>query len=276
MLGLIVGESSLPNYVINKLLKKNIEFLILDLTKSNIYKRYKNSYSLKITELGKAISILKKNNCKNVIFIGKVERPDISLLKFDTKALFYLPRLFSAFKKGDGNILKEIIKIFKENKLNVVNSMKFTPELIFKDKSINKLKINNADKSSISKGVKIIKSLSKFDIGQSVVINNGYVLAIEGPEGTDETIKRSLHLSKKYKLKNKSILIKFPKANQDLRIDLPTIGFDTIKNCIKANIKGIAVKRSQNIILDKDKIINLVKKNNFFIIYIFNFIKNTI
>ena len=268
MLGLIVGESSLPNFVINKLLKKNVEFLILDLTKSNIYKRYKNSYSLKITELGKAISILKKNNCKNVIFIGKVERPDISLLKFDTKALFYLPRLFSAFKKGDGNILKEIIKIFKENKLNVVNSMKFTPELIFKDKSINKLKINNTDKSSISKGVKIIKSLSKFDIGQSVVINNGYVLAIEGPEGTDETIKRSLHLSKKYKLKNKSILVKFPKANQDLRIDLPTIGFDTIKNCIKANIKGIAVKRSQNIILDKDKIINLVKKNNFFIISI--------
>jgi DUF1009 family protein len=268
MLGLIVGESSLPKYVINKLLKKNIEFLILDLTKSNIYKKYKNSYSLNISELGKAISILKKNNCKNVIFIGKVERPDISLLKFDTKALFYLPRLFSAFKKGDGNILKEIIKIFKENKLNVVNSMKFTPELIFKDKSINKLKINNTDKSSISKGVKIIKSLSKFDIGQSVVINNGYVLAIEGPEGTDETIKRSLYLSKKYKLKNKSILIKFPKANQDLRIDLPTIGFDTIKNCIKANIKGIAVKRSQNIILDKDKIINLVKKNNFFIISI--------
>ena len=268
MLGLIVGESSLPNYVINKLLKKNIEFLILDLTKSYIYKRYKNSYSLKITELGKAISILKKNNCKNVIFIGKVERPDIALLKFDTKALFYLPRLFSAFKKGDGNILKEIIKIFKENKLNVVNSMKFTPELIFKDKSINKLKINNTDKSSISKGVKIIKSLSKFDIGQSVVINNGYVLAIEGPEGTDETIKRSLYLSKKYKLKNKSILIKFPKVNQDLRIDLPTIGFDTIKNCIKANIKGIAIKRSQNIILDKDKIINLVKKNNFFIISI--------
>ena len=268
MLGLIVGESSLPNFVINKLLSKKIKFLIIDLTKSNIYKKYKNSYSLKITELGKAIAVLKKNNCKNVIFIGKVKRPEISLLKFDRKALFYFPRLFSAFKKGDGNILKEIIKIFKENKLNVVNSMKFTPELIFKDKSINKVKINNTDNSSISKGVRIIKSLSKFDIGQSVVINNGYVLAIEGPEGTDETIKRSLYLSKKYKLKNKSILVKFPKANQDLRIDLPTIGLDTIKNCIKANIKGIAVKRSQNIILDKDKIINLVKKNNFFIISI--------
>ena len=268
MLGLIVGETSLPKFVIKELLKKNVSFLILDLTKSNIYKKYKNSYSLKITELGKAISVFKKNNCKNIIFIGKVERPEISLLKFDRKALFYLPRLFSVFKKGDGNILKEVIKIFKENKINVLNSMKFTPELIFKDESINKLKTNDADNISISKGVSIIKALSKFDIGQSVIINNGYVLAIEGPEGTDETIKRSLYLSKKYKLENKSILIKFPKANQDLRVDLPTIGLDTIKNCIKANIKGIALKRSQNIILDKDKIINLTKKNNFFIISI--------
>ena len=266
MLGLIVGESSLPTVVINRLLKNNIDFLILDLSKANIYKKYKNSYSLKITELGKAISILKKNNCKNIIFIGKVKRPEISLLKFDRKALYYFPRLFSAFKKGDGNILKEIIKIFKENKINVVNSMKFTPELLFKDRSINSVKIKNTDKSSIDKGVSIIKSLSRFDIGQSVIINNGYVLAIEGPEGTDETIKRSLNLSKKYKLKDKSILVKFPKENQDLRVDLPTIGLDTIKNCIEANIKGIAVKRSQNIILDKDKIINLTKKNNFFII----------
>jgi len=108
--------------------------------------------------------------------------------------------------------------------------------------------------------------LSKFDIAQSVVINNGYVLAIEGPEGTDEMIKRSGYLSKKLKLKNKSILIKFPKANQDLRVDLPTLGLDTVKNCIKANIKGIAVKKSQNIILERDKIFNLTKKNNFFII----------
>jgi DUF1009 family protein len=266
MLGIVAGETSLPKFVINKLINKNVELLIIDLTNSNIYKKYKNSYSLKVTELGKAISILNKNNCKSIIFLGKVKRPEISHLKFDRKSLFYLPRLFSAFKKGDGNILKEIIKIFNEHKINVLNSMKFTPELIFKDRSINNVKIKNVDKSSIIKGASIIKSLSKFDIGQSVVINNGYVLAIEGPEGTDQTIKRSLNLSKKYKLKDKSILVKFPKANQDLRVDLPTIGLDTVKNCIKANIKGIAVKRFHNIILDKDKIINLTKKKNFFII----------
>jgi len=266
MLGIIAGETSLPKYLINKLIKNNSKFLILDLTKSNNFKKYSNSYSLKITQLGKAISILNKNNCKKIIFIGKVKRPEISLLKFDKKVFFYLPRLYSAFKKGDGSILKEIIKIFNENKIKVLNSMKFTPELILNEKNINNIKVSNLEKTSINKGIQIIKTLSKFDIGQSVVLNNGYVLAMEGPEGTDEMIKRSGYLSKKLKLKNKSILIKFPKANQDLRVDLPTLGLDTVKNCIKANIKGIAVKRSQNIILEKDKIFNLTKKNNFFII----------
>ena len=266
MLGIIAGETSLPKYLINKLIKNNSKFLIIDLTKSNNFKKYANSYSLKITQLGKAISILNKNNCKKIIFIGKVTRPEISLLKFDKKVFFYLPRLYSAFKKGDGSILKEIIKIFNENKIKVLNSMKFTPELILNEKNINNIKVSNLEKTSINKGIQIIKTLSKFDIGQSVVLNNGYVLAIEGPEGTDEMIKRSAYLSKKLKLKNKSILIKFPKANQDLRVDLPTLGLDTVKNCIKANIKGIAVKRSQNIILERDKILNLTKKNNFFII----------
>jgi len=266
MLGIIAGETSLPKYLINKLIKNNSKFLIIDLTQSNNFKKYANSYSLKITQLGKAISILNKYNCKKIIFIGKVKRPEISLLKFDKKAFFYLPRLYSAFKKGDGSILKEIIKIFNENKIKVLNSMKFTPELVFNEKNINNIKVNNLDKISINKGIQIIKTLSKFDIAQSVVINNGYVLAIEGPEGTDEMIKRSAYLSKKLKLKNKSILIKFPKARQDLRVDLPTLGFDTVKNCIKANIKGIAVKKSQNIILERDKIFNLTKKNNFFII----------
>jgi DUF1009 family protein len=266
MLGLVFGETNLPKVLVKKFIKKKINFLILDLTKNNYFKKYKNSYSLTITELGKAISILKANKCNKIIFAGKVERPQISLLKFDRKALYYLPRFISAFKKGDGNILKEIIKIFNENNIKVINSMAHTPELIFKDSNINNIKVSDDDRMSVAKGIKIINSLSKFDIGQSVIVNNGFVLSIEGPEGTNEAIKRSLYLSKKFKLKNKSILVKFPKSKQDLRIDLPTIGIETIKNCIKANIKGIALKKSQNIILDKDEIVKLTKKNNFFII----------
>lgn len=268
MLALIAGNTDLPKIIIKKLYKKKINFIILDLTFNKIYKNYINSFSINITELDKALLILKKYNCKEIILAGKVYRPELSLSNFSFRSLSYYKRLYRAFKKGDGSILKEIIKIFRENKITVISSMSYTPELIFKEKNINNIKINNVDKSSIKKGINIIKNLSKFDIGQSVIINNGFVLAIEGPEGTDSAIKRASYLKKKYSLKEKSILIKFPKTNQDLRVDLPTIGFKTIKNCIKANIKGIALKKNQNIFLDKSKIINITRKNNFFIISI--------
>ena len=265
MLALIVGDTYLPKIIIKILKKKKIKFIILDLTKKKIYKNFSNSFNIKITELEKALSILKKNNCKKIILVGKVLRPTLSLTDFSFRSLKYYKRLYVAYRKGDGNILKEIIKIFKENKIRVLNSMEFTPELIFKEKYINNVKISDNDKITIKKGIRIIKNLSKFDVGQSVIINNGFVLAIEGPEGTDNVIKRASHLVKKYKLKQKSILIKLPKSNQDLRVDLPTIGFKTVQNCINANIKGIALKKNQNILLDRNKIVNITKQNNFFI-----------
>jgi DUF1009 family protein len=265
MLALIVGDTNLPKIIIKILKKKKIKFIILDLTKKKIYKNLSNSFNIKITELEKALSILKKNNCKKIILVGKVFRPTLSLTDFSFRSLKYYKRLYVAYRKGDGNILKEIIKIFKENGIRVLNSMKFAPELIFKEKYINNVKISDNDKITIKKGIRIIKNLSKFDVGQSVIINNGFVLAIEGPEGTDNVIKRVSHLVKKYKLKQKSILIKLPKSNQDLRVDLPTIGFKTVQNCINANIKGIALKKNQNILLDRNKIVNITKQNNFFI-----------
>ncbi len=265
MLALIVGDTYLPKIIIKILKKKKIKFIILDLTKKKIYKNLSNSFNIKITELEKALSILKKNNCKKIILVGKVLRPTLSLTDFSFRSLKYYKRLYVAYRKGDGNILKEIIKIFKENKIRVLDSMKFTPELTFKEKYINDVKISDNDKITIKKGIRIIKNLSKFDVGQSVIINNGFVLAIEGPEGTDNVIKRASHLVKKYKLKQKSILIKFPKSNQDLRVDLPTVGFKTVQNCINANIKGIALKKNQNILLDRNKIVNITKLNNFFI-----------
>ena len=65
--------------------------------------------------------------------------------------------------------------------------------------------------------------------------------------------------------KKEGILLKFPKLNQDLRIDLPTVGLKTIKKCAKIGLKGIVVKANQNIFLDKSKCINLANKNKMFI-----------
>ena len=93
MIGLVLGETQLGNLIVKKLklLKKN--FLIIDISKKKIFKKNKNFFHLSIGQLGKAILILKKNECKKIIFAGKVTTPNFSKTKFDFKALYYLSSL---------------------------------------------------------------------------------------------------------------------------------------------------------------------------------------
>ena len=268
MFGLILGETQLGKLIINKLkfLKKN--FIIIDISKKKIFNKYKNSYSLSIGQLGKAISILKKNRCKNIIFAGRVSRPNFSKTKFDLKALYYLPKILKASKKGDAFIIKIIIKIFKKSGFKIFNSMFFNKELILKKGNYTKIKPNNHIKKDILKGKLIISDLKENNTGQAVVIRDGCLISIEGLDGTDAMLKRANIVIKKISIKKSKrdgVLLKFPKQNQDLRVDLPTIGIKTINKCAKIGLKGIVVKANQNIFLDNKKCIDLANKNKMFI-----------
>ena len=267
MIALILGETKLGNLIIKKLnlLKKN--FIIIDISKKKIFKKIKNSYSLSIGQIGKAITILKKNHCKEIIFAGRVARPNFSETKFDLKTLYFLPRIIKSSKKGDASIIKEIIKIFKKEGFKILRSNFFNQELSIKKGNFTKCKPDKLSRKDFVKGKNIIYDLSKHDIGQGVVIHKGFVIAIEGPEGTDAMLNRAHILLKRLYQNNKreGILLKFPKKNQDLRIDLPTVGLTTIQKCLKIGLKGIVVKANQNIFLDLSKCINLANKNKMFI-----------
>ena len=128
MIGLIFGETDFPKQILKKIKKKK-KYLIIDLTKNKSFKKYKNSYSVSIGQFGRIISILKENNCNQILFAGKVKKPNFSKLKLDFKGIFYIPRIIKSSKIGDAAILKEIIKIFKKEKINTLSSTIFTPEL---------------------------------------------------------------------------------------------------------------------------------------------------
>ena len=111
--------------------------------------------------------------------------------------------------------------------------------------------------------------MNRRGIGQGVVIRNSQVISIEGLDGTDAMLKRAdiflKRISSKNKNKRQGILLKFPKQNQDLRVDLPTVGLRTVNRCAKIGLKGIVLKANQNIFLDRSKCINLANKNKMFI-----------
>ena len=261
MIGLFFGDTEFPNKILSKLKKIKERYIIIDLSKKKFFRKDPHSQSFGIGQFGKIFKFLSANGCKKVLFAGKINKPKFSSLKVDFKGLYYLPKIIKAAKLGDAAILKAIIKILIKEKIKVISSNTYNPELTLSKGCHTKLKPNTKDFISINKGIKSLKMLNPHNHVQGLVVRDSIIVTKEKTHGT----KKMLQMMSKDK-KAQGILIKFPKKNQDLRIDLPTIGFDTIKDCKKSGIKGIVLKSKQNIFIDKDKSIKYANKNKIFII----------
>ena len=261
MIGLIFGETDFPKQILKKIKNKK-KYLIVDLTKNKTFKKDRNSYPVSLGQFGKIIRILKDNKCRKVLFAGKVKKPRFSKLRLDFKGVYYMPRIIKSSKLGDAAILKEIINIFKKEKITTISSLAFNPELTLKKGNYSKIKPNREDKIDINKAIKTLNKLGKYTFSQGTVVRNKKVIAIEGKGGTQKMLKRC----KSKKFRNKGVLVKFPKKKQDLRIDLPTVGLKTLKQCKSAGLKGIVIKSKQNVFLERKKCINFANKNKMFIV----------
>ena len=261
MIGLFFGESNFPKEILIKIKKKKIKYKIIDLTKNKFFKKDKNSYSVSIGQFSKILKILKENKCKKVLFAGKVRRPQISKLKLDLKGIFYIHRIIKGARLGDAAILKEIINILKVEKIKVVSSLFFNPELTLKKGIYSKTKPNNEDKKDIQKAILTLNKLGKYNFSQGAVVRNNKLIEVEGKGGTEKMLKKC----KSLKTLKGGVLVKFPKKKQDLRIDLPTIGLKTLIHCKAAGLKGIVMKTKQHVFLEKNKCINFANKNKMFL-----------
>ena len=261
MIGLFLGEKKLPLKILKSIKRKKIKYFIIDLSKNNKFKKDKNSYFINIGKFGKILDLIKSKKCKKVIFAGNIIKTRLSKLKLDIKGIYYIPRIIKASKLGDAAILKELIKILSENKIKVIKLNTFNPELTLKRGCYTKIKPNGSDLITIRKGIQILNESNSFNHVQALVINNHKIVSFEKRKGTKEMLKSI----RRNNLQNK-LLLKMPKSKQDLRVDLPTIGLDTLKDCKKANIKGIVVKADQNIFLDMRDGIKFANKNKMFVL----------
>ena len=98
MIGLIFGETNLPIEILKNIKKKNLKYVIIDLTKKGKFKKYKNSHVVSVGEFGKIIKLLKENKCKKVLFAGRVKKPNFSKLSLDLKGIYYFPRIIKSSK----------------------------------------------------------------------------------------------------------------------------------------------------------------------------------
>ena len=233
-------------------------------SKKNIKNVDKNIFYLHLYELKKCLNILEKNHIDEIVLLGKISRPDLSKFKLDGIIDQYLDKILDAYKKGDGKILNAVISIFNEKGFKIVPITSLTSNFSFNKDSTNMLfNMNNSDQNDINKALKILNDLSKYDNAQSIVLDNGFILAIEAAEGTDEMLDKVYNYKKKLGLNKESrgILVKLPKKNQSLKVDLPVIGPKTIKLLKKSKINSLAVSREHTLVNKIDKTIMEIEKN---------------
>ena len=258
MIGLFLGDTDFPNLVLQKVKRLKKKYFIIDFSKKNKFAKEKNSYRISIGKFGKIISVIKKNKSNKVLFAGKIAKPKFSTLRLDFKGFYYMPSVIKAAKLGDAAIIKSIIKILNNENIKVISSIYFNPELAIKKGVYTKLKPTKLDNKSIDKGIRYLGKSNNLDHVQALIVKNEKILLKEDKKGTKKMMS-------KLKKKTEGILIKFPKKKQDLRIDLPTIGLKTLKDCKKFGVKGIVLKSKKNIFLDKKECIKFANKNKIFI-----------
>ena len=258
MIGLFLGDTDFSEIVLRKIKRLNKKYFIIDFSKNNKFKKDINSHRISIGKFGKILSLIKRKKSKKVLFAGKIAKPKFSTLRLDLKGIYYMPVVIKASKLGDAAIIKSIINILDQEGIKVISSIFFNPELAVNVGTYTKLKPSTEDVKSIKKGIKYFDELNGLDHVQAIIIKDSKILAAEGRQGTKVMLS-------KIKKKTDGILIKLPKKKQDLRMDLPTIGLKTLKDCKKYGLRGIVLRSKKNIFLDKTKCISFANKNKIFI-----------
>ena len=217
-------------------------------------------------KLGFLFDNLKKNLIKRVVMAGAINRPQLDQSKLDEYTLSIMPMLSAKLVQGDNELLSFIADEFEKNGYQIVGASEILPNLILKPGCVCGTP-HEFIARDLKKADKILKLLSPEDIGQGVVIENGLVLGIETLQGTNELLrfvaKTSCHLRKD---NVGGIFVKRPKANQNLRFDMPAIGPETIKLALEAGLRGLVVSPHSVIILDKEKCVQIAEANDFFIL----------
>ena len=220
-------------------------------------------FNFDIFQLKKILDTLSKYKIVNLLFLGKIDRPDLLNFKPDGEIEKYIPELVNSYKKGDGNILLSILKIFKKKGYNILSPRKISDSFFLKKNEMSDRILVN-DKYDLKKSIKVLNDLSKYDNAQSIVCVNGYIIAIEAVEGTDDLLLRTAKMRKRLNQidKKSGLLTKIPKKTQSRLVDLPVIGPKTLKLAKMANLNGIAINPKLTIVYNKTKFLKFARDNS--------------
>ena len=257
-LAVISGSGGLPLKVSQNAIKQGWDGIIINLTDLNKDKNWPNwnVFNIKICKINQIFKRLHIEKVTHIVLCGGINRPKLHEIKFDLKGLDIMSKI--AFK-GDDDALRVLSLEIEKEGFIISSASDFLDNLLVpKGHYAGPAPLETISRE-IERGYNVLVNLSQSDVGQSVAVQNGLVLAIEAIEGTDLMLKRAGLL----KLPGTGpVLVKAPKVNQDLRFDQPVIGIQTVKNAVKSGFSCIACKHNEVLIVEISKVIRLANSKS--------------
>lgn len=262
--GLIAGDGLLPVKMAQYAKENGFEVVAISLSSDNCnqLKKYCTKvYSCSPGEISKIEKILKEEQIKQITFLGKVHKGLIlKRPKFDARAIELVK---SAKRLNDDEVMLIIVRELENIGVTALDQTIFIKNLMIPAGVLGKKKPTQAQMDDVNYGFSLAKEMGKLDVGQSVVIKDKMIMAVEAIEGTDKCIVRGAKLARK----NASV-IKVSKPSQDKRFDIPAVGLNTLKTMSKYKASLLAVEANETIIVDSERVIKFADKHNIVIMAI--------
>jgi UDP-2,3-diacylglucosamine hydrolase len=263
-LGIIAGSGSLPLQLIEACEATGRKFFVIVLDGADIEAFSHHPHAtVRIGAVGDILKYLRSADVKDIVMAGGVKRPSLSSLRPDAAGAHLIKRLGKAFFSGDDALLRSVVEFLEDEGFAVIGPDDVLGGLIATEGVLGKVMPDLQAKKDILHGLKIARMIGDMDIGQAVVVENGYVLGMEAAEGTDALIERCGKLKRE---QNIGVLVKGKKPKQETRADLPSIGPRTIDKLHEAGFRGVAIEAGAGLIIQKDKLLAKADKFGIFVV----------
>lgn len=216
---------------------------------------------IRMGEAGRGIEILHQEGVVDLVMAGPVRRPSLRDLRPDWRTTRFFARL-GLRALGDDGLLKTIIGELEDEGFHVIGLHDILGDALADAGVWGAVMPDDQARADISHGLKVARGLGELDVGQSVVVQQGIVLGVEAVEGTDALLRRVGELRR---AGGGGVLVKISKPGQERRVDLPTIGIQTVRNSAAAGLVGIAVEAGSTVVVDRDGVIDAADAAGLFV-----------
>ena len=213
---------------------------------------------MRVGQLNRLLKFFRAHDIHHAIMAGQIAPKNLFDLQPDWKALLLLGKLK---ERNAESIFAAIADELAKIDVELLPATTFLEDSLAPSGLIAGTKLSRQEEEDVDLGWKTAKEIARLDIGQTVIVKNGTIVAVEAFEGTNETIKRGGTLAR-----NGAVMVKVAKPNQDMRFDMPVIGLETIRICSEARLRVIAVEAGKTLLLERAAIVELANRSKLSIV----------